>query len=323
MSGKVTKILSFAFAAVLMAGCTVITSTPRDASGTGIFVRPEGAKVVLVMLENGSPEQANSAANPFLQRLASSGAYFDRYYAVAHPSQPNYVALISGMKADAVSGDRKITFPADTPFLGDNRSQHRPSWKLYAEDYPGDKDNCYTEKGYRPPGSKKDTYSRKHVPYMSFKQVQEVECKTSIVGFSQFERDTRNRTLSDFSLVIPNLLHDAHDHDSGVKNSVPNLSQADSWLNDNFSPMLVDEWFQKNAILIVTFDENDASFPYQDKTGNRVYLAMSGAHVKPGIVHHVYDHYDLLRTIEEIFNVLPLNPSGGDGQARVIGDVFQ
>src|SRR5690242_11202492 len=51
-------------------------------------------KVITVVLENTDFERAVN--QPFMKRLAQEGALLNNYYAITHPSQPNYIALISG-----------------------------------------------------------------------------------------------------------------------------------------------------------------------------------------------------------------------------------
>src|SRR5256885_1492472 len=53
--------------------------------------------VIVVILENHSFNQIfQGSTAPYLRRLAKGGAVFTRSYGVAHPSQPNYLALFSG-----------------------------------------------------------------------------------------------------------------------------------------------------------------------------------------------------------------------------------
>ena len=55
---------------------------------------PRYDHVVLIIEENHSLSQV--AESPYLASLASRGVFFTRSFAVAHPSQPNYLALFSG-----------------------------------------------------------------------------------------------------------------------------------------------------------------------------------------------------------------------------------
>src|SRR5262245_39078259 len=98
------KLLVIAALQFILAGCmtTVPTITPsRDVTplgqtAAGRFKNLRDAKVVLVILENKNADEAYTNRNRFLWRLADEGAYLSNYHGIAHPSQPNYVALISG-----------------------------------------------------------------------------------------------------------------------------------------------------------------------------------------------------------------------------------
>jgi hypothetical protein len=55
------------------------------------------AHLIVVVEENHSFEQIiGSPAAPFLNHLATHGTLLTRYYAITHPSLPNYVALQPG-----------------------------------------------------------------------------------------------------------------------------------------------------------------------------------------------------------------------------------
>jgi acid phosphatase len=69
--------------------------------------------VLLVVLENGDPDEAELADRKFLPFVASTGAVLDHYFAVAHPSQPNYIAIISGSIDDIPRGDDPVTIDRD------------------------------------------------------------------------------------------------------------------------------------------------------------------------------------------------------------------
>src|SRR4051812_49529859 len=58
---------------------------------------PHPARVAVMVLENRSYEQVIGSANaPYLNRLARHSALATRYYAITHPSLPNYIALTGG-----------------------------------------------------------------------------------------------------------------------------------------------------------------------------------------------------------------------------------
>lgn len=298
------KLLSIVFLQFALVGCaTVLTKTPSGPPESGTTHKrevPNAPKVVLVVLENKNPEAAENDNLQFLSRLRREGAYLTQYYGVAHPSQPNYVALISG-STKGVDGDSPARL--ERPHLG----QKLQSWMVYAEDYP--KGGCNTSLSI-------NRYVRRHVPFLSFADVQDDKnsiCREHISDFDDFVSAAMAHRLPSFSLVIPNLDHDAHDAD---------LADADAWLAKKFFPLLNDPGFKREVILIVTFDENDAWWPYFDRNDNRVYTVLWGDHVIPKKTSTtVYDHYSLLRTIEAMFDLSPM--STGDGKAAVIEGIWR
>jgi acid phosphatase len=291
--------LWFVFALQLMlAGCGTIKTHIPDRNGDyGAFKNPKAQKVVLVVLEN--TDQSLAANQNFLGELKRKGAYFSNYYAVAHPSQPNYIAIFPGSVA-GVNGD-KIPQPIDRPHLGSEGMLK--SWKVFAEGYKVS--TC-------PPKKEVHASPFKHIPALSFKDVQESsKLCANIVGFDEFPKEAK--LLPSFSLVIPNLNHDAHDH---------SLWDADDWLKEHFATLLENPDFKRDVIFIVTFDENGTSFlRYKLDQNNRVYTVMLGDDIQAGEYSAVYNHYDLLRTIEEIFGLKPM--AEGDSAARAIGGIWK
>lgn len=279
----------------LTACVTISTPAPDKRDLLVAFTKPDVQHVILIVLENKNPDAAK--AQPFLSTMAREGALLDHYYGVAHPSQPNYIAMISG-SFDGVRGDRDVTL--DRPHLGDSLTRAGVSWKSYAEGYPG---GCSKV-------SASGRYARKHEPFISFANVQRNDqgmCDR-IVNADQFVKDVNSRNLPRFSLYVPDLDDDAHDKPIGY---------ADAWLRKTFESLMRDEEFRRSTLLIVTFDEDDRHF---SKT-NRVFTVFWGAGVKPGSAPAgVYDHYDLLRTIETIFGLEPLKTSK---PARPITGIWQ
>jgi acid phosphatase len=287
-----------------MAGCsTTLTSLPKTTSMAHKANRPalpRQPKVVLMILENTDASDAESDKLPFLSRIRKEGAYLANYHAVAHPSQPNYVALISG-STQGVPGD--LSTRLDRPHLG----QFLSSWKVYAEGYPNGQCDTRTKIG---------EYVRRHVPFLSFADVQDNKnnlCTDHISNLKQFFKDAELHQLPDFSMVIPNLKHDAHDWP---------INKADAWLNKQFTPLLNQPDFKKQVIFIVTFDENGTHWPYLFKNNNRVYTAIWGSQVRTGYISNKpYSHYSLLHTLETLFKIKPMTKL--DANAPIINDVWQ
>jgi hypothetical protein len=273
-----------AFVCLLLAAPALARPRAAVPPGNGIA---DVKRVFIVVLENEDYE--NAIRQPELFSLAARGALLGNYYAVTHPSQPNYLALVGG--ATFVTGSNPVTLPY--AHLGDLLEERGLSWKAYAEGYPG---GCFL-------GAQLGAYVRRHVPFLNFADVQndQAHC-TRVVPAAQLDLDVGRGELPDFALYVPDLNHDGHDTSVAV---------ADAWLRTRFEPLLANPAFTDGLLFIVMFDEGRA-------TGtNRIYCAFVGVGIHRGSVSFTpYDHYDLLRTIEEIFHTGSLHRF--DEAARVI-----
>jgi hypothetical protein len=78
-----------------VSACGAGAGAPPRADGGRLFPRP--ARVAVLVLENRSYEQViGSASAPYINSLATQHALETHYYAVTHPSLPNYLALTGG-----------------------------------------------------------------------------------------------------------------------------------------------------------------------------------------------------------------------------------
>jgi acid phosphatase len=280
---------------LLSTGCrTTLTRTPPKTAPPEPFRKPQVSKVVLIIFENKNADPVGRQS--FFGKLAREGANFTNFYALAHPSQPNYIALVSG-STDGVRGNSNVRLERS------NLGQKLKSWKSYAEGYPK---NPNAKCDLRPTIGR---YARKHEPFLSFADIQDSSTCEHITDLEDFFADAKAHQLPDFSLIIPDLDHDAHDKP---------IQFANDWFRDRFTPIIEDAEFKRDVLFIITFDENDTKFK---RTGNRIYTVFWGDGVIQQTVPDVYDHYDLLRTLEEIFGVSPMTQN--DGNARPIAGVLK
>jgi len=253
----------------------------------------EVRRVIVVILENTDVESA--LQQPFLATLAARGALLRNYHAIIHPSLPNYIALTAG-STFGIADDNPVTI--DVPHLGDLFEAHGITWKVYAEGYPG---NCFL-------GIQSGFYVRRHLPFLSYLDIQSnaTRCREHILDATSFDADLASSALPQFVLYIPDVLHDGHD--TGV-------AAADLWLQGRFGGLVADPRFMAGTLFIVVFDEGSPGGT------NAVYCSFSGAGVRSGSVSTNHDdHYDLLRTIEDIFHVGTLHRQ--DDTAHVIDDIW-
>src|SRR5258705_2793553 len=75
-------------------------------------------KIIVVIGENTSAASVigNTMYAPYMNSLMQNGANFTRCYALTHPSQPNYLALFSGLE-QAIEGNEKPSSHFTTPNL--------------------------------------------------------------------------------------------------------------------------------------------------------------------------------------------------------------
>lgn len=237
---------------------------------------PRFKRVMVVVMENTDYNEALSL--PFFTALAKRGTLFSQFRAETHPSQPNYIAMIAG---DTMGVTSDFSANIDGTHLGDLLERKGLDWRVYAENYPG---NCFL-------GSSSGKYVRKHVPFLSFKNVQTNQARCAkIVNSNAFPRDVNTNHLPAFSMYIPNLLNDGHDTGAAF---------ADKWLSATFGPLVSNQNFMRDTLLIVTFDESEKLTP-----GNQIYTVFIGANVAPGTLNSTpTNHYSMLRTIEDNFGL--------------------
>jgi len=93
---------------------------------------PLPAHVVIVMEENHSySEIIGSSQAAYINTLASEGALFTNSYGVAHPSEPNYLAIFSGSTQGVTSDQCPLTF--STANLGYELIAHGKTFTGYSE----------------------------------------------------------------------------------------------------------------------------------------------------------------------------------------------
>jgi hypothetical protein len=272
---------------------SVIVIGSASSAGAGGF--PSFKKVFIVVLEN--EDATNALDQPYLKDLASRGAFLSNFHAEVHPSQGNYFALTAGspLGMEFLWGDWTVSKSASN--IADVLEDQGLSWKSYAEDYPGD---CFT-------GSQ-GKYVRRHNPFISFKQIRKNPARCArIVNADELDRDIAQGTLPDYSFYAPNLDNDGHD---------TNVAVASEWLRRAFDSRLSDPKFIQDMLFVVTFDESQTFTP-----GNPIYTVLFGPGVVPGSTSQKrYDHYSILRTIEDAF-LLP-SLGRGDLEASSISDIW-
>ncbi|REE91611.1 phosphoesterase family protein [Paenibacillus taihuensis] len=287
----------------LLAGCSeapasvsTVQSTPANSAETDVelaavktarFPNIPVKHIVVVIEENHAYKQiVNSSNAPFMNKLIKQGALFTNAYAITHPSQPNYMALFSGSSQGVKDDSCKKPFQSDN--LGHQLLKSNLTFAGYSEDLPRVGFTGCTYKGY----------GRKHNPWVQFTNIP-AKLNQPFTAFpQQFDK------LPTVSFVIPN--HQDDMHDGTVK-------QADDWLKGNLSAYA--DWAMKHqSLLILTWDEDDFS------KKNQIPVIMVGSMIKPGKYNERINHYNVLRTIEDLYG---LSRSGASRNSAPITSVWK
>jgi acid phosphatase len=313
----------FFFGALTLLGFAQKTSAENTANPPKHFDH-----VLIVVLENQDYESA--IKNDLLKSLAQNGVFFSNFGNLYHYSYPNYLAMIAGsdfgIHKPLLLSDRQRTFGDD--------SQHETiadllNWKNYAEDYPatrGQKPFLHDGKG---------RYVRKHVPFLSFRKVQEqsfnnvVSVDTHdqdnafVTDIGGFIADPQKHPLPEYIFYSPNLDDDGHDPTSNPQEGLKKASDwlrvfLTTWLHFDDKTWVPKDEAMKRTLVIVTFDEAEGN-----TNPERIYTVFLGAMVRPQEVTTEYNHYSVLRTIEDNFGLEPIHKESGDGAASVIAGVWK
>ncbi len=303
---------------------------------------------------------ADSKAPYLSRRLRRRGALLARYYGTAHHSLPNYLAQISGQAPtrqtqrdcpyySAFVGSGRVApgqavgngcvYPARVRTVANQLARNGLTWRAYLEDMGrGCRHPALNHKDPTQKARKGDQYAVRHNPFVYFRSItNRRSCAHRDVGLRHLRKDLASvRTTRNLSYITPNLCHDGHDAPC-VDGRPGGLVSANRWLRRWVPVILGSPAFRRDGLLVVTFDEaesGDASSCCGDRSGpnaarpgitgpggGRVGAVLVSPFIAPGIrTRTPYDHYSLLRTVEDVFG---LGHLGYAKRARSFGaDVF-
>jgi hypothetical protein len=281
----------------LLAGCTGVSGTgPAPQAQTLASVAHPAAKrspakamttkyVQVVIFENESYDDViGSSQAPYITALSNTWANMTQSFAITHPSQPNYLSLFSGSTQGVDSDNCPESFTVAS--LGGELLAAGISFTGYAESMPSKGfTGCEAVPDHLASGY---LYMRKHVPWADFSDVPGKD--------SRPYPGVLSKPPSRFTWITPNMCNDMHDC---------SINTGDTWASQNLPQLIA--WDQAHkGVMILTFDENDGS------AGNQIPTILIG-NVNPGQYTQTVNHYNVLRTIENIFGISPLGQSAAAG----------
>jgi hypothetical protein len=189
-----------------------------------------------------------------------------------------------------------------------------------------------------------DQYATRHNPFMYFHSIidDDASCQQHVVDLSALPADLANAdTTPSFSFISPDLCHDGHDTPC-VDGQPGGLVSADAFLQHWVPQILDSAAFKQDGMLVITFDEAEIGDPRSAAAccgevpgpnsplpgidgpgGGRVGAVVLSPSVVPGTVNDTpYNHYALLRSIEDIFALPHLGFAAAPGLRPFGADVF-
>jgi hypothetical protein len=266
------------------------TATPRP-------LVPDFKYIIVIFFENHELDSViGNPAMPNFNLYANQNTLLTQYYAITHPSLPNYLAVFGGETFGITSDCSKCYVSA--PNLADQIEASGRTWKAYFQDMPSP---CYI--------GDTATYVQKHNPFMYFDDIRldTARCDRSIVPFPQLDWDLADGTLPDFSYIMPNSCVST---DDDISNPACNLPLADDWLGGVLGALL--PYLNKNAatepyLIVLTWDEgqgNHSCCGLPAQAGGRVATVLISPLAKSGFQDATpYTHYSLLKTIESAWSL--------------------
>jgi len=212
-----------------------------------------------------------------------------------------------------------------TPHLGDQLAAAGLSWKGYYETLPepgslaiiaGDPKSTNTMRTA-------SLYAAKHTGFTNFESTQKDPHRAErLVGFDQLDRDLAAETLPNFALIVPNQCNEMHGlhgpdvpADCDGDNTAGLIRRGDAYTGELVRRIQATRaWAGPgNVAIVITFDEGSGG-----SKGGCCAAPIGGAIVGGGhiptivITNHgprgledrtPYNHYSLLRTLEDAFGI--------------------
>ncbi|XP_024383811.1 probable acid phosphatase [Physcomitrium patens] len=266
-------------------------------------------RIYVVIFEN--TDYSAAIADPNFAKWTAKGKKLTNYHGVAHPSQPNYIAMIAGSTL-GVTDDSVHNLSQQN--LVDLLETAGVSWKSYNENYTASPNVCNLAatigSAVCPNQTKKTTkttlYARKHNPFVSFTDIQGSASRCNkIVPATQLAVDKANNAIPQVVFYVPNQCNDGHD--IGVTYAGKFL---DSFMTSTFTGNAI----TGRTMVVITFDENSGT------SGNQILTALvpfGTMGITVGSSDNTnFNHYSLLKTIEQNFG------TGNLGQNDVTASPF-
>jgi phospholipase C len=292
---------------------------------------------VIVEENRAVPDIIGNPAAPNLTLLAKRYGYAAKFFAVSHPSQPNYLALVGG-SSFGILDDSEHVIAARS--LMDQLTEHGLSWKGYFQSIP----DPGTKLAFSPETATEPAqlYAAKHNGFVSFASVRsDSHLAARLVGFERLKADLASGDLPAYAHIIPNQCNDMHGlggakvpKDCLYNNDAGLIARGDAMAGELVRLIQASPAWSKPGMMaiVITWDEDDG--PHHDSDpkaqgccgfdpadpanagGGHIPTIVITNHGPRGVTDATpCNHYCLLRTVEDAFGLSEhLRHAGDDAQ---------
>jgi hypothetical protein len=266
-----------------------------------------------------------------------------------------FTDFVGTVGSDGIAVGQGCVYPPSVPTVADQLEAKGLTWKGYMQDMG---DNPARDQGStcaHPPvgptsndatqtAAADDQYATRHNPFVYFHSIiDRPSCAANDVPLSHLPGDlSSSGSTASFSFITPDLCNDGHDA-SCASGEPGGLTQAGHFLEQWVPRILASPGYLDGGMLVITFDEAEAGGSAPDASaccgevsgpnspmpgifgpgGGRVGALVISPFVTPGTTSDTpYNHYSLLRTVEDVFGLSHLGYAGANGLASFGGDVF-
>lgn len=262
---------------VAAAAATAFTLSPTSNVPGKAFDR-----FVVLWLEN--TDYPKAIGDPNLSYLASKGITLSNYYAVTHPSEPNYIASVGG-DTFGLGDDDFHALPSNIASIVDLLEEKGISWGEYQEDMPYSGFGGYAWINHL---NGANDYVRKHNPLVMFDSVMNNTRRTACLkNLTMFYEDLEANRLPQWMFITPNMTSDGHD---------TSVTTAGAWTRAFLEPLMDNPNFMNNTLVLITWDENH-TYPIKNKVLGILMGDAVPANQLGTIDSTIYTHYSEIATV--------------------------
>jgi phosphatidylinositol-3-phosphatase len=233
--------------------------------------------------------------------------------------------------ADGQAVGTGCVYPPAIQTVADQLEAKKLTWRAYMEDMGNDlaRDGSATcshpavgADDHTHAATPADQYATRHDPFVYFHSVIDdaASCNSHVVNLGPLKADLHKaKKTRNYTFITPDLCSDGHDATCADPAQAGGYAGIDAFLQTWVPRILKSKAFKADGALFIVFDESEndgtsccftptgPNTPLQGVTGpggGKVGMLVLSPFVKPGTTNaNPYNHYSMLRSVEDIFGL--------------------